>query len=115
MAIKYIDQLDIHNKKLLIRVDFNVPFDKDGNITDDTRIKSVLPTINYALKEKARVILISHLGRPKGKRVNELSLAKVCERLSILLNQNVTSKTCGRFECIQRWAFNLIYMRMDNI
>jgi phosphoglycerate kinase len=89
VAIKYIDQLDIHNKKLLIRVDFNVPFDKDGNITDDTRIKSVLPTINYALKEKARVILISHLGRPKGKRVNELSLAKVCERLSILLNQNV--------------------------
>ncbi|MDY6864101.1 MAG: phosphoglycerate kinase, partial [Thermodesulfobacteriota bacterium] len=89
MAVKYIDQLDIHNKKLLIRVDFNVPMDKDGNITDDTRIRCVLPTINYALQEKAGVILISHLGRPKGKRVSEFSLAKVAKRLSILLNKNV--------------------------
>ena len=89
MGIKYIDELDIKYKKLLIRVDFNVPIDKNGDVSDDTRIKSVLPTINYAIKEKAKVILISHLGRPKGKRVSELSLSKVAERLANILNKDV--------------------------
>ena len=61
--------MDIKNKKLLIRVDMNVPLDKNQNITDDNRIRSVLPTINYALDENAKVILCSHVGRPKGKVV----------------------------------------------
>ncbi len=85
----FIDDLDIKGKRVLIRVDFNVPMDDKGNITDDTRIRSVLPTINYALDEKAKVILASHLDRPGGKRVPELSLAPVAKRLSRLLEKDV--------------------------
>ncbi|MBI5327466.1 MAG: phosphoglycerate kinase [Deltaproteobacteria bacterium] len=85
----YIDDLDIKGKKVLIRVDFNVPLDDKGNITEDTRIRAVLPTINYALDEGSKVILASHLGRPKGKRVSEMSLAPVAKRLGRLLEKDV--------------------------
>ncbi len=87
--IRYIDELDLKGKRVLIRVDFNVPLDEKGNITDDTRIRGVLPTINYALDEGAKVILASHLGRPKGKVVQFLSLAPVAKRLSRLLHKEV--------------------------
>ena len=70
-------------------MDFNVPLDDKGNITDDTRIRSVLPTINYALDENAKVILASHLGRPMGKKDPTLSLASVAKRLSRLLEKDV--------------------------
>lgn len=70
-------------------MDLNVPLDEKGNITDDTRIRSVLPTINYALDENARVILASHLGRPKGKKVAGMSLAPVAKRLGRLLEKKV--------------------------
>jgi len=87
--LRYLNEIDIKNKKLLIRVDMNVPLDKNQNITDDNRIRSVLPTINYALDENAKVILCSHVGRPKGKVVPELSLAPVARRLSRLLQKEV--------------------------
>ena len=63
--MKFIDDIDIRGKKVLFRFDFNVPLDSSLNITDDTRIKAVLPSVNYALDEGARVIIMSHLGRPK--------------------------------------------------
>ena len=87
--MRYLNELDIKNKKLLIRVDLNVPLDKNLNITDDTRIRGVLPSINYALDENAIIILCSHMGRPKGKVVPELSLAPVARRLTRLLQKNV--------------------------
>ena len=88
-GLKYIDELRLKGKKVLIRVDFNVPLDENGNITDDTRIRSVLPTINYALDEHAMVIIASHLGRPKGKEVSEMSLAPVAKRLGRLLDKDI--------------------------
>lgn len=87
--MKFIDEMDIKEKKVLFRFDFNVPFDSSRNIADDTRIRAVLPSINYALDENARVIIMSHLGRPKGKVVPEKSLAPVAKRLSRLLGKEV--------------------------
>jgi phosphoglycerate kinase len=69
-----MDEIDLKGKRVFIRVDFNVPLDENQKITDDTRIRGVLSTINYALDENAKVILASHLGRPKGKKVPEMSL-----------------------------------------
>ena len=87
--MKFIDEVDIHEKKVLFRLDFNVPLDSSLNITDDTRISETLPSINHALNAKARVIIMSHLGRPKGKAVPEMSLAPVAKRLSQLLGKEV--------------------------
>jgi phosphoglycerate kinase len=87
--VKNIRDLDIKGKKVLIRVDFNVPLDDQGNITDDTRIRGVLPTINYALDEHAKVIIMSHLGRPEGQRQEKFSLAPVAKRLSRLLDKEI--------------------------
>ncbi|MBM4137833.1 MAG: phosphoglycerate kinase [Nitrospira sp.] len=84
-----IEDLDIKGKKVFIRVDFNVPLDDNLQITDDTRIRSALPTINYAIDEGAKVILSSHLGRPKGKVDPRFSLAPVAKRLQRLLNKDV--------------------------
>jgi phosphoglycerate kinase len=88
--MKYIDEMDLKGKRVLFRFDFNVPLDGNQNITDDTRIRSVLPTINYALDENAKLVIASHLGRPKGKVVETMSLAPVAKRLSRLLGKNVT-------------------------
>ncbi|GBE05133.1 bifunctional PGK/TIM [bacterium BMS3Abin10] len=82
--------LDIKGKKLFIRADFNVPLDDDLNVTDDSRIRSTLPTINYAVDEGARIILASHLGRPKGKVEKRYSLASVAKRLQRLVKKKVT-------------------------
>ncbi|MBI5827699.1 MAG: phosphoglycerate kinase [Deltaproteobacteria bacterium] len=91
--LKYIDEIGLKGKRVLIRVDFNVPLDESNKITDDTRIRSVLPTINYALDENAKVILASHLGRPKGKRVESMSLLPVAKRLGRLLEKDVALAT----------------------
>ncbi len=85
-----IKDLDIKGKRLFIRVDFNVPLDENLNITDDSRIRSAIPTINYALDEGAMVILASHLGRPKGKFDRRYSLAPVAKRLQRLIKKEVT-------------------------
>ncbi len=89
MPKKSIRDVNIKEKRVLMRVDFNVPLDEKQRITDDTRIKAVLPTIKYALNYDAKVILMSHLGRPKGEVKKELSLALCAERLSKLLGKEV--------------------------
>ena len=87
---KTILDIDVRNKKILLRCDFNVPQDKEtGAITSDKRIVAALPTIQYLLKNDAAVIACSHLGKPKGERVEKLSLAPVAKRLSELLHQDV--------------------------
>ena len=88
--MKTIEDLNLNGKTALIRCDFNVPMSKDGTIADDHRIKASLPTINYAIEKNAKVVLCSHMGRPKGKREPSLSLAPVAIRLSELLNKEVT-------------------------
>ena len=95
MDKKTIEKVDLKGKRVFIRADFNVPLDENGNITDDTRIRSTLPTINFALDAGAKVILASHLGRPKGKPAAKYSLAPVALRLNRLLNKEVKfAKDC---------------------
>src|SRR3989454_6273199 len=84
-----ITDLDLNGKRVFLRVDFNVPLDESGNVTDDTRIRAALPTIQYALERGARLVIASHLGRPKGKPDPKYSLAPVGRRLSELLGREV--------------------------
>ncbi len=90
MSVPSINDLELAGKRVFIRVDFNVPLDKEtGKVADDSRIKAALPTISHAIDQKAKVVLASHLGRPKGKKDPALSLYPVAERLRDLLNQEV--------------------------
>ena len=84
-----IEDVNLKGKRCFIRVDFNVPLDQFGNITDDTRIKAALPTINYAIDEGAKVILASHMGRPKGIVSPNFSMNLILKRLMRLLGKNV--------------------------
>jgi len=88
--MKLLNDLELAGKRVLVRVDFNVPMDGQGTITDDNRIVMALPTINHILAAKGKLILCSHLGRPGGKRVEELSLAPVARYLGEILSCNVT-------------------------
>src|SRR5579885_927341 len=89
MNKKTIRDINVAGKRALVRVDFNVPLDADQRITDDTRIRAALPTIEYLLDHGAAVVLMSHLGRPDGKVVDKLRMAPVAERLSEQLRRPV--------------------------
>ncbi|HBY57758.1 MAG TPA: phosphoglycerate kinase [Candidatus Atribacteria bacterium] len=84
-----LKEKQLEGKKVLVRVDFNVPLNEELEITDDTRIKAAIPTINYLISNQAKVILMSHLGRPKGKVIEKLRLDPVAKRLSELLKQDI--------------------------
>ncbi len=87
--MKTLRDLDLQNKRVLVRVDFNVPMDENRNITDDIRIRTALPTIDCILENKGKLILCSHMGRPKGKRVEAFSLAPVAAHLQEILGRDV--------------------------
>lgn len=88
-SLKTLDNVVCKNKKVLLRVDFNVPFNEDGSIADDTRIVNTLITLKELQEKEAKIIVLSHLGRPSGKTVPELSLKPIAERLKILMNCNI--------------------------
>jgi phosphoglycerate kinase len=85
----FVKDIDVRRKRVMVRTDYNVPLDEEGNITDDTRIRATLPTINYLLDEEAKVIIASHLGRPEGKANPKFSLKPVTRRLQRFLNEKV--------------------------
>ena len=87
--MKYIkDQENLNEKRVLLRLDLNVPL-KDGIITDQTRIDKILPVINFLVKKKSKILIVSHVGRPKGKFNKDLSLKPICENLEKKINQKI--------------------------
>ena len=107
MDKKTVRDLDVAGKKVLVRVDFNVPLNDKGEITDDTRITASLPTIQYLLEQKAAVILMAHLGRPKGQVKPELSLAPVAKHLGKLLGKKILFASDCVGEAVQAAASKL--------
>ena len=114
MDKKNLCDLDVAGQKVLVRVDYNVPMDETGKITDDTRIRASLETIKYLLEHKAAVILMAHLGRPKGQVNIKYSLAPVAKHLAKLLNMPVAfagdcigeeAEKGLRIFCLQQQAF----------
>lgn len=87
--MKTIRDIAVHQKTVFLRVDFNVPLDDEGNITEDARIKAALTTIEYLIQKEAKIVIGSHLGRPKGKVVESMRMAPVAKRLQELLGQEV--------------------------
>ena len=83
-----INEKNLNNKKILLRLDLNVPLERE-KITDTTRIDKILPTLNFLIKQKAKIIILSHVGRPKGKIVEELSLKPICQELQNKLRKKV--------------------------
>jgi phosphoglycerate kinase len=89
MKVRSIDEIPLSGKRVFVRVDFNVPLTQDGEVAEDHRIRAALPTLNYALEQGGRLVIASHLGRPKGKRVPELSLAPAARALEGILARPV--------------------------
>ena len=87
---KSVTDIDVAGKKVIVRVDFNVPLDENLKITDDKRIRAALPTIKYLVDNKAKIVLVSHLGRPKNGPEAKFSMKPAADRLSELLGQPVT-------------------------
>jgi phosphoglycerate kinase len=104
---KSIRDVDVRGKRVLVRVDFNVPLNAEGNVTNDARIRGALPTIRYLLDNGAAVILMSHLGRPKGKVVESMRLKPVAERLTLLLGAPVLAAPESVGPEVQRLASSL--------
>ena len=98
------DEAKLNNKKVLLRLDLNVPL-KGETITDTTRIDKILPTIKFLLENNTKIIILSHVGRPKGKIVNELSLKPICESLKNKLNENVKLITKNLKEINSEYLF----------
>ncbi len=95
LSLSSLNKSELEGKKVLVRVDFNVPLDDNGDITDDTRIRAAIPTIEYLISNSAKVILAAHFGRPKGKINEKMRLTPVATRLAGLLNKNVPlSESC---------------------
>ena len=93
LSLSNLDKTHLEGKKVLVRVDFNVPLNEAGQITDDTRIRAAIPTVEYLIKYSAKVILAAHFGRPKGQVNEKMRLTPVAARLSDLLGQNVALTT----------------------
>jgi len=87
--MKSIKDIDVRSKRVFVRVDYNVPVDENQNITDDNRIRATLDLIDYLLGQNAKIIIASHMGRPKGKKELKFSLAPVAERLSQLIGRRL--------------------------
>ena len=87
--MKTLKDLELAGKRVLVRVDFNVPMNESGEITDDLRIRTVLPTLRYLVEQRARVIICTHMGRPKGQRVEKFSLAPVAALTAEMLGRPV--------------------------
>ena len=102
---KIQDQLDLSQKKILLRLDLNVPLE-NGKITDTNRIDKILPTLKFLLKNNSKIIILSHVGRPKGKIINELSLKPICEDLNNKINQNIRLVTQNLNEIVSKNLFN---------
>jgi phosphoglycerate kinase len=109
--MKSIRDFDLENKKVLIRVDFNVPLDNHGHVKDDTRIRKALPTINYVLEKGGSVILMSHLGRPNGKVVPELRLDPVAHSLSYMITEHVVKLN----DCVDIFVPNAKLVLLENL
>ena len=90
LSLSSLDKTQLEGKKVLVRVDFNVPLNERGEITDDTRIRAAIPTIEYLIDNSAKVILAAHFGRPKGQVNDKMRLTPVAVRLSNILGKNVT-------------------------
>src|SRR3989344_8177378 len=102
--MKNLSDFDFNGRKVLIRCDFNVPLSVKGEVLDDFRIKETIPTLDYLIKEKAKVILMSHLGRPEGKVTELLKLTPVQNRLMEYLDLSVTKAADCIGKGIEKWT-----------
>lgn len=105
--IKTIKDFDLKGKRVLMRVDFNLPLDEKGNILDDFRLKETIPTIEFALKKRAKLILATHLGRPQGKVISKLKLDKIQERLTEYLDLSVVKTPVCIGKEVERWTHQM--------